>query len=363
VKEIQMQSGEESEGEHCASSKKDLGASYRETDSRNGLFLELTTEHPQGGLQKASQGGLVNLELQFGHDELVSYTEYRKTELTRKSADWINRASKAFWLSTFGTISAATLSDLRTKTLAKYKCEDSKSKVLTFAAAFLKHLAKMHLDVRYRSFELFLERPRSVKVRKNVTNRIVVKEDVERVIDHIRRAESRGIISRARAEQYTAFTVFGALTGQRSMATMMKLTVGQFRAALMDSKPVLRIEPLQDKIRMEHYVPLHPQVIEAIQPLLDGRQYDELMFKHGSFWMWVKRQKIPMSRFEGHFVLGDLRKFCEQHGDAIGWDQSNRAYVMTHGVSGIDWKHYKHPLPETVYDIYMRYWGDVELAG
>ena len=53
-----------------------------------------------------------------------------------------------------------------------------------------------------------------------------------------------------------------------------------------------------------------------------------------------------MSRFNGHFVLGDLRKFCEQHGDAIGWDQSNRAYILTHGVSGIDWKHYKHLLPE-----------------
>ena len=45
------------------------------------------------------------------------------------------------------------------------------------------------------------------------------------------------------------------------------------------------------------------------------------------------------------FVLSDLRKFTEQYGDVIQWDQSNRAYIMTHGVSGIDWKHYKHPLP------------------
>jgi regulatory protein YycH of two-component signal transduction system YycFG len=50
--------------------------------------------------------GLANLELQFDHDELVNYTEYRKTELIRKSADWINRASIAFWLSTCGIISA-----------------------------------------------------------------------------------------------------------------------------------------------------------------------------------------------------------------------------------------------------------------
>jgi|GEM_PF-2179573 len=34
---------------------------------------------------------------------------------------------------------------------------------------------------------------------------------------------------------------------------------------------------------------------------------------------------------------------------------------MTHGVSGIDWKHYKHPLPEHVYDVYMKYWKGVAL--
>ena len=33
---------------------------------------------------------------------------------------------------------------------------------------------------------------------------------------------------------------------------------------------------------------------------------------------------------------------------------------MTHGVSGIDWKHYQHPLPEHVYDVYMKYWADVK---
>jgi hypothetical protein len=75
----------------------------------------------------------------------------------------------------------------------------------------------------------------------------------------------------------------------------------------------------------------------------------------------MKRQKIPMSQFKGHFVLGDLRKFCEQGGDAIGWDQSNRAYIMTHGVSGIDWKHDKHPLPEHVYYGFIKYWHNTRL--
>jgi len=31
-------------------------------------------------------------------------------------------------------------------------------------------------------------------------------------------------------------------------------------------------------------------------------------------------------------------------------------------MSGIDWKYYKHPLPEHVYDLYTQYWGDVRLA-
>jgi len=44
-------------------------------------------------------------------------------------------------------------------------------------------------------------------------------------------------------------------------------------------------------------------------------------------------------------------------------DHLNRAYIMSHRLSGIDWKHYKHPLPENVYSAYMRYWGNVKLAG
>ncbi|MGB9371198.1 MAG: hypothetical protein WCB79_04620 [Halobacteriota archaeon] len=54
-----------------------------------------------------------------------------------------------------------------------------------------------------------------------------------------------------------------------------------------------------------------------------------------------------------------MRKFAEQQGDKIEWDQSNRAYVLTHGTSGVEWRHYRHQLPDSVYDVYMKYWGDV----
>lgn len=61
-------------------------------------------------------------------------------------------------------------------------------------------------------------------------------------------------------------------------------------------------------------------------------------------------------------MLGDLRKFAEQYGDIIQWNESNRAYILTHGVSGVNWSHYKHPLPEYVYDVYMKYWKGVHFV-
>jgi hypothetical protein len=73
-----------------------------------------------------------------------------------------------------------------------------------------------------------------------------------------------------------------------------------------------------------------------------------------------KKTEEPPHAGNNSFSLGDLRKFTEHHGDIIQWDQSNRAYIMTHGVSGIDWKHYKLPLPENVYDVYMNYWKNIE---
>jgi hypothetical protein len=109
---------------------------------------------------------------------------------------------------------------------------------------------------------------------------------------------------------------------------MSNLTVGQFRRALQLEKPVLYVQASQDKIRMEHYVPLHPELVKILQPLVDGRADDELLFWYHSLLMWLKREKIPLTRISDHFVLGDLRKFAEQYGDIIQWDQSNRALFL-----------------------------------
>jgi integrase len=316
--------------------------------------------HNQGSFSNnGPHNGLAELDLSFTLKELRSYVEFRETGLTKKSQDWVERAANSFWRYTKGIINKDGLDALRANTLEKYKSEDSKSKMLSFAVAFLKYLTKTRLDNRYYAFSIFLERPKTLKQRKRVTNRIITKQDIENMLAYIKTAESEGRLNAYRAQQYAAFVLFGAFTGQRSNATISKLTVKQFREALQLEKPVIHVKALQDKIRMEHYVPLHSQVVEALKLLLDGRADDELMFEYNSFAMWIKRESIPLSRVSEHFVLGDLRKFAEQYGDVIGWNESNRSYVLTHGVSGVQWSNYRNPLPEYVYNVYMNYWKDV----
>ena len=298
-------------------------------------------------------------KLSFAKEDLERFVAHRKEGLAAKSLDWIDRASLALWEWTKGEVSSRTLTALREHVLAKYKSADSHSKILNFAASFLKFLAKTKMEPRYSSFEAYLEMPKAVKERKSITSRIVTKGDIENVLRHIKRAEKDGTINAQRSAQYSAFVIFGAFTGQRSMATMANLTVGQFREALRSEKPVLHVESSQDKIRMEHYVPLHAQVVSAIEAILGDRKDEDRIFGYNSFQMWMKRHPVPMSRFEGHFELSDLRKFAEQHGDIIEWEQSNRKYVLTHGVSGVEWSHYKNPLPDSVYAVYMKYWRDV----
>ncbi|MGZ7199779.1 MAG: hypothetical protein ACXVIG_07385 [Halobacteriota archaeon] len=297
--------------------------------------------------------------LVFTREGLERYTAHRLKGLAPKSQDWIRRADDAVWAVTQGVVSEESMTALRDYTLATYSSVESHKKILSFATAFLMFLSKTTFNQQFQAHTVFLELPKTVKVRKAVTGRIVTMDDIRNVLAYIQQAYDEGRIGERRYHHYAAFVIFGALTGQRSESTIGHVTVGQFRHALGMEKPVLRVEPSQDKIRLGHEVPLHPCVVEVVHPLLENRDDSENMFEYGSFSMWVKRQQISMSRFNGHFVLGDLRKFAEQHGDIIGWDQSNRAYILTHGVSGVDWTHYKHPLPEHVYDVYMRYWRDV----
>jgi hypothetical protein len=60
-------------------------------------------------------------------------------------------------------------------------------------------------------------------------------------------------------------------------------------------------------------------------------------------------------------IGAEARTRADRGGDILEWEPSNRAYILTHGVSGIEWGHYRHPLPDSVSDIYMKYWSGVSL--
>jgi hypothetical protein len=80
-----------------------------------------------------------------------------------------------------------------------------------------------------------------------------------------------------------------------------------------------------------------------------------------SFERWLKQPKERCARHPS-FRAGRSKKICEQMGDIFQWNQSNKNYILTHGVSGVDRRFYKHSLPEHVFDLSMQYWVDVRLA-
>ena len=302
------------------------------------------------------------LMLPFAAQDLNEYLTLRATGLTRKTVTWLKKAAELFWYSTEGIVSVATTRRLRDYVLAKCIDTYAKRKVLGFARAFLRYMSKIRFDERYIAFDLFLELPRAVKERKYVTSRIMTKEDVENILSAIKQAYCIGDIDSNHYLNYTALVLFGAFTGQRPLATIAKLTVGQFREALKTSTPVLDVPPHCDKIKMQHYCPLHPQVAKAMLPLLKDRHDDDCVFKQLSFQLWLRHNEVRLMHGGTRIVNGALRKFAEQYGDVIGRDQSNRAYVLTHSVSGVEWAHYRHPLPKNVYSTYMKSWKNVSLA-
>lgn len=295
----------------------------------------------------------MDLELTFTKKELEAYTAQRLKGVAKKTQDWIIRASKVFWEQTQGVISYETMSNLREYTLNKWKSEDSWGKVLNFAKSFLEHLAKMRMDTRYLNFSIFLEKPKAVKELKRVTGRVVSEKDVQNVVKFFIEKWKKGEISREKAISHVTLTLFGAYTGQRPY-THKRLRIDQFEEGLKLKSPTILVEAKQDKIRMEHYVPLHPDLLPFIKELLKIRkkQGKENMFEYNSYEQMLKRAKVKLERGvlikdpkKRHFVVGDLRKFAEQMADKIKWDVSNKNYILTHAVSSIDWSRYKHPPP------------------
>lgn len=98
----------------------------------------------------------------------------------------------------------------------------------------------------------------------------------------------QGLIDEAHAWQFVGILLFDAFTGQRPYSTIAQLRVGQFKEALLFEEPIVHVEPAQDKIMMEHYVPLHPQVVGVMRILCDGGGDRARMPMLESFRKWMQ---------------------------------------------------------------------------
>jgi integrase len=307
-------------------------------------------------------------ELSFSKSDLNKYVSNRKKGLAKKSHDWINRAAKALWDCTHGEISEKTMTALKDYTEKKYSSNSAHQKVLGFTKAYLTFLAKTRMDQRYRALDVYLEPSKALKVRKSMTGRIVRREDILEALNRIDAAEAEETIKAPKARNYRAFALLAAYTGLRP-STLERLTVGQLRAAVNEDKPMLHVLPEQEKNRTEHWVPIHSAVVPAVKAVLENDYSDKddaaPFFMYNSLVNWLRHHQVPLPRVmdpsKAHMCLGDYRKFAEQFGDVIGWDENNRKYVLAHGMTGVEWEHYKNPQREDVYDRYMEAWKDVDL--
>jgi hypothetical protein len=98
----------------------------------------------------------------------LSYVKARTLGLSDKTIYRIEKAAETFWSATNGTINKEHMDTLRQSILRKYASEDSKSKMLAFAKAFLKYLTKIKLDTRYYTFDVFWKYQKPSRIKKEL---------------------------------------------------------------------------------------------------------------------------------------------------------------------------------------------------
>lgn len=92
---------------------------------------------------------------------------------------------------------------------------------------------------------------------------------------------------------------------------------------------------------MAHYVPLHPGLISHITLLIKDKSEASLMFEIFPLQRWLRLNYVNLMRTAGKLELKDIRKFFEQKSDEIGFTDANKNFIMSHGVSSINWTSYK----------------------
>ncbi len=294
----------------------------------------------------------------FTKEELDSFVKYRSRAINRNTVNIIKKVGVEIWTTLNGVINTTTLGQLSDFFLTKCKSTSALEKCFNYTRAFFNYLYKLTMNPKILSYHSIFERPKNRQIIKLMTSRIIIQEDIEKALNAIANDPEP---TDTRKLNFQTAILFLSYSGQRAITTS-RLTVGQFKTALAQNPPVLKVEALQDKIRMEHYVPLHPVLIPLIKKIIEAKTDKDLVFDYLGLQRWFKYHPIPMKHTAGNLQQRDLRKFFEQKSDEIGFNDANKNFIMSHGCSSINWTSYKNFLPETVYARYMACWGDVKIC-
>lgn len=116
------------------------------------------------------------------------------------------------------------------------------------------------------AFLPIFEKPKSKKKFKLLTSRIIIEDDIRNTLAALNADIS---IPESRKANFKTLIQFLAYSGQRPL-TASKVSIKQLEEALSCSPPVLKIEAAQDKIGMEHYVPLHPNIVADLTGVINN---------------------------------------------------------------------------------------------
>ena len=292
----------------------------------------------------------------FTRDDLESYTAHKVLGLARRSQQQIRMISKFIWDELGGTLNRANLQKLAEFYLGRYHSNSSQHKCFVYTRNFLSWLYKYRLDQRLLQLLNTFEKPK-VRTPKRLTTRIITMDDVNALIEHVKQDTS---LIEAHRQNFMGQVLFLAYTGQRPL-TMARIDREQVSHSLSQSPTGLDVNAEKDKIRLEHLVPIHPNLIPVLQNIMDNG-YASRVFLDDSLRRYLQGANIPLSKADGRIQLKDLRKFFEQKSDEIGFTDANKNFIMSHGVSSVNWQSYKQFLPETVYKNYIERWGSVKLG-
>jgi len=296
----------------------------------------------------------------FDKTDLNNFVSIKTKRLSKGSIQWINKVTGYIWSQLNGKINIETMNKLSDFFLTQYPNTESVSsihKCFMYTRGFLNYLYRFRMDSKILAYHSIFERPKTRQPRKLLTSRIIVQEDISTAITEI----NNSTLPEDKILSYQTLLLFLSYSGQRTV-TASRLTVSQFKSALEQNPPVLLVNAEQDKLRMEHFVPLHPVLIPYIVRIIKGKVDTDLVFDYLGLQRWLKHHPISMSHTKGKLEQKDIRKFFEQKSDEIGFTDANKNFIMSHGVSSINWTSYKQFLPENVYRTYMKYWGNVRIC-